>query len=164
MLVFTSPALSNGGLEFSLARKHPNKYLAVYARAYGMAATREWSILNFTTPGSERLFSSPQNRPCIWLDTELDRDERNLGPAGGMLAAMLAAEPPVVKATGRTKMIHAALGGEREAHEIEILVQEDDLARFCYYCGGLQHTTDIFERCGGEGYTSIYWCPEVSMY
>lgn len=164
MLVFTSPALSNGGLEFSLARKHPNKYLAVYARAYGMAATREWSILNFTTPGSERLSSSPQNRPCIWLDTELDRDERNLGPAGGMLAAMLAAEPPVVKATGRTKTIHAALGGEREAHEVEILVQEDDLARFCYYCGGLQHATDIFERCGGEGYTSIYWCPEVSLY
>jgi hypothetical protein len=81
-----------------------------------------------------------------------------------MVRALLDAEPPVVQKTGRTRAT-AINGGDREAVEIELLVDEDDLSRCCYYCGALETTSDVrdgrMERLSGEGYESTYCCSQV---
>ncbi|KAH9921556.1 uncharacterized protein BXZ73DRAFT_51798 [Epithele typhae] len=168
MLVFTSPEVANRGFELSLARhaRKPNTFLVVFSRAYGMASSRTYAVLNVSTPAAAPASLSPQGRPLIWLDSDLDRDPRNLGPSKGVLAALLAAEPPVVRATGRTQRMHAAEGGERDAHEVEVLLAGDQLARCCWYCGASELNDDVregrrFERCPGsaDGAESSYRCP-----
>jgi hypothetical protein len=164
MLVFTSPNIVGGRLGHALARKPYNQYTLIFTAGYGMAASRESAILNSTTPYSEKLETSAENRPLIWLDADVDRDERNLGPPGGMLKALLAAEPPVIRPTGRTKVIYASEGGEREVSEVEVLLSEEDLARVCFYCGAMETLSDDrFESCGGQAHESLYWCAPVSM-
>jgi len=120
-------------------------------------------VLNCTTPPSDKLGLSAEKRPFIWLDSDIDRDERNLGPPGGMLSALLAADPPVIKATGRMEMMHSSEGGLREASEVEILLSEEDLGRVCFYCGTIEVVwDDRFKQCGGQGYDSLYWCDQCS--
>ena len=79
-----------------------------------MAASREVDILNYSTPRSEKIELSEDGHPLIWLDTDLDRRNKNyLTPVGGMLAGLKSVEPPVIRPTGRTRKMHAATGGER---------------------------------------------------
>jgi hypothetical protein len=164
MLVFSSPNLFRGRLDFALSRNSYNQYALVYTRAYGMAERMEAAFLNFTTPLSERLELSAENRPLIWLDSDIDRTD--YGPPDGMLVALLAANPTVIKATGRTKMMHDSKGVEREASEVEILLNEEDLSHICYYCGEMEFDSGPrlrMERCSGQGYHSLYWCGPVSL-
>jgi hypothetical protein len=163
MLLFTSPTLAGGRLEYALVRKPGNQFSLIFTRGAGMAADREGAVLNFSTPPSDQPVLSADRHPIIWLDSDIDRDERNLGPPGGMLAALLAADPPVIRATGRTKVIHASMGGERDVSEVEVLLAEEDLARVCYYCGSMETVyDDRFEQCGGQDHESLYWCGPVS--
>jgi hypothetical protein len=169
MLVFTSPDLAKGGISYAIARKSPNTYILAYARAYGMAASREVAILNAFTPRSNSAPTLPlsaSGKPLIWIDTDLDRDARNLGPEGGVLKALLAAEPPVIQSTGRTRGMHMTEGGLRDAGEVELLLTEDELARVCWYCSAIETETDVkdndrFRSCGGEGYETTYMCSQV---
>jgi hypothetical protein len=152
-------------ITFILTRSETNKYKLLFGRAYGMAETREWAVLNSSTPGADPLVLSTENRPCIWIDSDFDRDARNIGPRGGTVAVLMTCDPPVFKVTGRTKQMYATEGGWREAQEVEILLKEEELAHSCYYCGRTEYPIeDHYEKCAGENYSSFYWCPEVSFY
>ena len=165
MLSFTSPDLLEERLEFAIARKPMNQYLLIFGRAYGMAASREVDILNYSTPRAEKIELSEDGHPLIWLDTDLDRRNKNyLTPVGGMLAGLKSVEPPVIRPTGRTRKMHAATGGEREAAEVELLLSEEDLGRICYYCRAIETTSDArYEKCAGEGHESVYCCYSVGL-
>ncbi|KDR73037.1 hypothetical protein GALMADRAFT_228722 [Galerina marginata CBS 339.88] len=167
MLIFTSPQLSSGSLQYALARKPNNQLVLIFARAYGMLETRESAILNFTTPHSQKPQLSAENRLLIWLDSDVDRDDREfVKPPGGMLAALLAADPPIISTTGRTKMMSSAEGREREAVEVELMMSVDDLARICYYCHAIETDVDArearFQVCGGDGFETQYCCNSCS--
>ncbi|KAF8903923.1 hypothetical protein CPB84DRAFT_1773713 [Gymnopilus junonius] len=165
MLSFTSPKILGGHFEYSIARKPNNQYLLIFGRAYGMVDTREVAILNYTTQRSEKIQLSADNHPLIWLDSDVDRDERDfVRTPGGMLAALEAAEPPIIRPTGRVRKMRAEKGGEREAAEVEILLSEEDLGRICYYCRMMETVSDDrLERCGGEGHESVYRCQSVGF-
>ena len=115
MLVFTCPDIAKSGLELAIARKSPATYLVIFARAYGMAETRVYAVLNVSTPRSTVPPSSSSGRPLIWLDADLDRRPPHLGPPDGVLAAVRAADSEVIRPTGRTQRMNAKLGGERIA-------------------------------------------------
>ncbi len=166
MLIFTSPDVAKGDFELAIARKSPGTYLLILARAYGMAASRVYAVLNSSTPSSTIPASSAAGHPLIWVDTDLDRDPRNLGPPEGVLAALKAADVQVVQPTGRVQRMHAKEGGERDAYEVELMLDEDQFARCCWYCDALETDVDVrdndrLQRCSGEGYTSTYMCSQV---
>lgn len=165
VLVFTTPAYCQGGLEFAIARKappNPHQYMLVFSRAYGMAASSKVAILNCSTTARaiDAPKLSPAGRPLIWLDSDMDRSPWNIGPPGGdMLTALLEANPPVIRATGRTRMMIAQPGGAKNAHEVELLLEEDQLSRMCRYCGGTELAeADRFMRCGGDDARPEYMC------
>lgn len=169
MLIFTSDNVAKGGFELAIARRSPGTYLLILARAYGMAETRVYAVLNSSTPSSTVPASSPTGHPLIWLDTDLDRDPRHLGPPEGVLAALMAADSQVVRPTGRVQRMHGKEGGERDAHEVELMLEEDQLARCCWYCNILETDVDArdntrLQRCSGEGYTSTYMCQQVRRF
>ena len=154
-------------LDFVLTRTAANKYALFFGRAYGMAASRRWADLNSTTTSSEPLLLSSDKRPCIWVDSSLDRDPRNLGPEGGLIATLLSCDPPVFRLTGEKKNMYAKEGGWREAQQVEILLKEEDIARSCHCCGNCEFPSGLGERythVGGENYTSIYQCSDVRRY
>ncbi|KAM5540839.1 hypothetical protein V8D89_005483 [Ganoderma adspersum] len=164
MLVFTSPDIAKSGLELAIARKNPGTYLVVFARAYGMASTRVYAVLNISTPRSTVPASSLSGRPLIWLDADLDR---NFDTPGDVFAALKATDAQVIQPTGRTQRMHAKQGGEHDAHEVELILDEDQLARCCWYCDALEVDTDVrdndrFRLCSGEGYTSTYICHQCA--
>lgn len=166
MLVFHSPDIVNGSFELAIARRSPGTYLVILARAYGMAATRVYTVLNTSTPPSTVPPLSSSGHPLIWLDADLDRRPPHLGPPDGVLAALRAADSEVIRPTGRTQRMNAKLGGERDAHEVELVLEEDQLARCCWYCDAFELDTDFrdnrrFLLCSGEGYESTYMCPQV---
>jgi hypothetical protein len=160
MLSFTSPSLTAGSLEHALTRTRSGAYALIYARAYGMAASRIFSSLT-TSPSTA---FSASGRPLLWIDAEIDADPRNLGPAGGVPAALLAAEPAVVAKTGPTR---PSGDGKREVVELELLLVEENLARCCYYCEAVETTSDVGEDrmvlLSGEGYQSTYCCSQVCL-
>lgn len=60
---------------------------------------------------------------------------------------------------------HDGLLGEREVMEVELMLEEDELARCCYYCGRPENDWDgdeRFKHLGGEGYEATHRCPTVS--
>ncbi|EJD39238.1 hypothetical protein AURDEDRAFT_139331 [Auricularia subglabra TFB-10046 SS5] len=143
--VFDAPDLVPG-VDFGIARSG-GQYAVVFAKGNGMLVSRRFSTLN--TEGTTEL--SAAGRPLIWFDAAIDRDPRNLGPACGTLQGLLAASPPVIRLTGRAR---------GETQEVEILLNEDDLARVCQACGTVEAKTEErrWERHAGEGYDSLYWC------
>ena len=99
----------------------------------------------------------------MWLDADLDR---NFGASEGVFAAPKAADPQVIQPTGRTQRMYAKQGGERDAHEVELILDEDQLVCCCWCCNTLEVDTDVrdndrFKLCSGEGYTSTYMCHQV---
>jgi hypothetical protein len=152
-------------LEFILTRTADNTYALSFGRAYGMAASRRWAGLNSTTSPSEPLILSTDKRPCIWVDSSLDRDPRNLGPKGGVIATLLSCTPPVFRLTGEKKNMYAKEGGWREAQQVEILLKEEHIAHSCHCCGNSELPSRVEGRytcVEGEDYISIYRCSDVS--
>jgi hypothetical protein len=162
---FSSSAFIGGtSIQYTLSRWKRNQWMIALARAYGMAIVQDFARLNYSTPSPEPLVLSPDGRPLVWLDTELDRGD--LGPPDGVLAALRAAEPPVIRVTKLTKMMHATIGGERKAYQVEILVPEEELAHCCEYCGMIEtiFQKERMAKYGGQGYRSAYWCMKVCQF
>lgn len=164
---FSSPAFANGHIYFALARKddtNRNQYMLALARGYGMAATRKGATLNSSTSSADAPALSSSGHPLIWFDAdwELDPNESTF-PEGGLLDALLAAEPPVIRATGRTRTQHTKRGGEREIPQVEILLGEDELAHVCSYCGDVELPEgDRWQRRNDDASNPAYCCTKVS--
>ncbi|EJD51240.1 hypothetical protein AURDEDRAFT_182000 [Auricularia subglabra TFB-10046 SS5] len=143
--VFDSPQLVAGQVDFGIARSG-GQYILVFAKGNGMLVSRRFSELNV-----DHAVLSADGHPLIWFDAAIDRDPRNLGPAGGTLAALLAASPSVVRLTGRVR---------GETQEVEVLLDEDELARVCSSCGLVESKFEErrWQRHTGEGFESQYWC------
>ncbi|KAH9914028.1 uncharacterized protein B0H18DRAFT_151886 [Fomitopsis serialis] len=78
----------------------------------------------------------------------------------GMLNALLQAEPPVIRPTGRTRKMVDKSGGVELAHEVEILVDEDGLSHVCCYCGQPEFIEPCrFKRCNKDSTRPQYLCP-----
>ena len=170
IVVFTTPTYCHGGLEFAIARKAPpnnHQYMLVFPRAYGMAATLKVATLNCSTTARavEAPKLSPAGRPLIWLDSDMDRSIWNMSLTGeDMLGALLHVDPPVIRATGRERMMIAQPGGAKVAREVELLLEEDQLARMCRYCGCTELAeTHRYKRCGGDDARPEYMCPNVCV-
>ncbi|KAJ7633487.1 hypothetical protein DFH06DRAFT_915620, partial [Mycena polygramma] len=95
--------------------------------------------------------------PCIWLEAHGDaRDFQET-----VLNPLLNAQPRApVALTGR-KM--NASGKYKEAVEVMLLLNEDELAHCCYYCGSAEEFYgdyhDVkYAKIGGQGYSSTYGC------
>ncbi|EPS94156.1 hypothetical protein FOMPIDRAFT_1134853 [Fomitopsis schrenkii] len=170
ILDFTTPVYCKDSFEYAIARKaepNPNQYMLIFSRAYGMAATRNLATLNYSTTARaiEAPKLSPAGRPLIWIDSDIDRIPGSLGPASGdMLSALLQASRPLIRPTGRTRMMIAQPGGARIAHEVEILLEEDELAHMCGYCGCPELAEpDRFKRYGGSDARPEYICFTVCV-
>jgi hypothetical protein len=65
-----------------------------------------------------------------------------------LLHILLAAEPSVIRTTGRTKGFSLSAGDPEAQNrvqvlpEVEILLDEEDLARVCYFCLGTEIVND----------------------
>jgi hypothetical protein len=168
MTAFYAPLYGTSSLEYAIARKNPNTYVLVFARAYGMASSRYVAILNASTPDTPALPLSTSGKPLIWIDADIDRDSRNLGPGGGVITSLLAAETPVVRLTGRTRGMHMPEGGLRNVPEVELLLNADELAQICRDCGAIELESDAkegrrFQTVSGEGYIATYRCFQVCL-
>ena len=170
VLVFTTPAYCQGGLEFAIARKappNPHQYMIVFSRAYGMAASSKVATLNCST--TARAIDEPklssEGRPLLWLDSDMDHSSWSISPPGiDTLSALLHATPPVIRATGRTRMMIAQPGGAKDAREVELLLEEDELSRMCRYCGCTELAeAHRFRRCGGDDVRPEYVCFTVRI-
>ncbi|PPQ86372.1 hypothetical protein CVT26_006288 [Gymnopilus dilepis] len=122
-----------------------NQYFMAFGRAYGGCYTRILYSMNCTTCGPDKLELSENKRPLIWYDSDLERlgRERCLYPdpaGGGELDHLLRVQPPVVRLTGRKAFRccevreeecngGVPVSGAREVPEVEILLEEERLAR-----------------------------------
>jgi len=166
MLVICSPGFAY--LECALARNpwQGNQYALVFARWYGMAAGREICIMNDSTPPWQQIeYSSGSKHPLLWISPPSPGF-----PDDDLLRILLAAESPVIRTTGRTKEIILSAGdieSQNQIHvqpEVEILLDEEDLARVCYFCLNIECVYDRrFKHLSGEGYSSLYQCRMVSV-
>jgi hypothetical protein len=163
MLIFHSEA--DPLFVYAISRKK-HHYQLVYARAYGMAPSREVAILNYTTPEDAALPLSACGRPLLWFDSDWERyNEPMIGAPREMFSIVLAAVPPVIAKTGRTQPMRGPNGEEREAVEVELLLSEDQLSHRCWSCGNFETDTDIkwarMPRWSGEDEESLYCCAGV---
>jgi hypothetical protein len=164
MLIFHS---EDAPLFLYAISRQKRKYQLVYAPAYGMASSREVAILNHTTPEDAALSLSANGRPLFWLDSDWDREnEPSISAPRGMHSLVLAAMPPVIVKTGRTRPMRERNGEEREAVEVELLLSEDQLSHQCWSCGHYETDVDIMwarmPRWFGEDDESLYCCARVS--
>ncbi|KAK7055218.1 hypothetical protein R3P38DRAFT_3385341 [Favolaschia claudopus] len=168
MYAFSSPGILKGAFDAALARDGP-KWLLVTPKGNGFLETRHLAHLNHsTTPTSSNSSSnstSAEGRPCFWFDSDWDRKPH---PWSDLLAALLSIEPkPPLRRTGRTQNMSmpAEEGGEREAVEVEVLLDEEELCHVCFYCGDLD-TNRVgeapFAKVAGKGYASTYACSDCA--
>jgi hypothetical protein len=169
MLVFQSPLFAH--LECALARNpyQANQYLFILARRYGMAEGTEICVINDSTrPWQKLQYSQGSKHPFLWFS--LPPPAASAFRHDKLLHILLAAEPPVIQTTGRCKEFSLS-AGDLEAQnqvqvlpEVEILLDEEDLARVCCFCFRTEIVFDTergsrFERLG---YGSLYQCMNVS--
>ncbi|KAJ7635853.1 hypothetical protein B0H17DRAFT_1149650 [Mycena rosella] len=156
MYSFSSPGILKEAFDVTLARDGP-KWLLVTPKGNGFLETRQLAHLNHS---SETVTYSEAKRPCFWFDSDWDRQPQ---PWSDLLAALLAIEPKApLKGTGRTQKMSAEVGGERKAVEVEVMLDEDELCKVCYYCGDFETDrlgAETYSKVNGDGFTSTYSCP-----
>ncbi|KAJ6596945.1 hypothetical protein DFH09DRAFT_1023402 [Mycena vulgaris] len=158
MYAFSSPGILKESFDATLARDG-TKWLLVTPKGNGFLESRELAHLNYSTT-SEPTTWSEAKRPCFWFDSDWDRRPQ---PWSDLLAALLAIEPgkAPIRRTGRTQKMTAEGGGEREAVEVELMMDEDELCKVCYYCGDFESNRlgeEPYPKIRGDGYTSTYSC------
>ncbi|EIN08879.1 hypothetical protein PUNSTDRAFT_143573, partial [Punctularia strigosozonata HHB-11173 SS5] len=147
------------GFPFALARKsHIDPFQYVLVSTWGPSAFEVCYVttLNSTSPAE----LSPHGKPLLWVVPDIEMTPSRV--PGGTLDALLAInyKRPPLRLTGGMRLDARAPGGR--ALQAEVLLEEDALLRVCCYCGCVEranHSTQ-FERCGGRGYNSLYWCLE----
>ncbi|KAJ7467021.1 hypothetical protein FB451DRAFT_1093028 [Mycena latifolia] len=128
------------GLPFSIAWDYNHYYLIFSRSFYGHCPTRIYAELNPTTAGDEPQHL-PNGHPCIWLEPRNPRQPNKAGPEEvEELIPMLGVSGPrqvPIRLTGRRKRLSRAdgRGQPTEAVEIVLMLNEDELAHCCYYCG-----------------------------
>ncbi|KZT68251.1 hypothetical protein DAEQUDRAFT_812220 [Daedalea quercina L-15889] len=161
---FTTPGFSNGGgLPMAIARNgdiNPNQYIVISPYSFDMGSGRRLSTLNCSTTLKDTPRLSSSGKPLIWFDADIDNNPRwNHMAEGGMLNALLDADPPVVRPTGEIRAICLEGGGKRLESQVEILFEEGELARICCHCGEIELLEICrFERCGGDARRPLYMC------
>ncbi|KAJ7492134.1 hypothetical protein FB451DRAFT_518155 [Mycena latifolia] len=157
MYSFFSPGILKESFDVTLARDGPN-WLLVTPKGNGFLETRKLAHLNYSTT-SEAVKWSEAKRPCFWFDSDWDRQSK---PWSDLLAALLAVEPKApIRRTGRTQKMTAELGGEREAEEVEVMLDEDEMCKVCYYCGDFESNRlgeKTYSKLEGDEFTSTYAC------
>ncbi|KAJ7035691.1 hypothetical protein C8F04DRAFT_1098169 [Mycena alexandri] len=160
MYSFSSPGILKDAFDVTVARDG-HKWLLVTPKGNGFLETRQLAHLNHSTTSEAATWSETEH-PCFWFDSDWDRRPQ---PWSDLLAALLTIEPKApLRRTGRTQKMTAEMGGEREAAEVEVMVDEDELCKVCYYCGELQSDRlgeEAFSKVAGDGFTSTYSCPAV---
>ncbi|KAJ7173816.1 hypothetical protein C8R46DRAFT_123818 [Mycena filopes] len=158
MYSFSSPGILKDAFDVTVARDG-SKWLLVTPKGNGFLETRQLAHLNHSTTSEAAATWSETNRPCFWFDSDWDRRPQ---PWSDLLAAMLTIQPKApIRRTGRTQKMTAELGGERDAVEVEVMVDEDELCKVCYYCGDLEIDRlgeETFPKVAGDGFTSTYSC------
>ncbi|KAJ7864308.1 hypothetical protein B0H14DRAFT_2440780 [Mycena olivaceomarginata] len=158
MYAFSSLDILKGAFDVAIARDGAS-WLLVTPKGNGFLETRQLAHLNLSTPATadpSSSSSSVASRFCrFWFDSDWDRQPT---PWSDLLAALLTIEPKApIKRTGQTRRMVAELGGEREAVEVEVLLDESELCKVCYYCGEFESTRlgpeEAYRKIGGEGYT-----------
>ncbi|KAJ7678699.1 hypothetical protein B0H17DRAFT_102366 [Mycena rosella] len=152
-------------LGFVVARDD-NHYYLVFSRAYyGHCPTRIMGDFNPTTAGDEPNHL-PNGHPYIWLEPP-SGGEAGVPQLQKLISQLLTAEPRApIRLTGRKRRMRGIDEGERaEAVEIVIMLSEEEFAHCCYYCGRPEETDgapneDLHKRIGGQGYSSMYGCPD----
>lgn len=147
-------------IPYALARKddsNPNQFMVVYTQSYGFVEGRDVGILNRSTSSTDTYRLTPDGHPLIWFNSDID-DYEYMTDAG-MLNALLEADPPIARRTGETRTLQTADGAKCMEPEVEILVDEGELARVCCYCGALERVEYCrYERCGGDAIHPLYMC------
>ncbi|KAJ7883450.1 hypothetical protein B0H14DRAFT_3432902 [Mycena olivaceomarginata] len=160
MYSFASPKILKGAFDVTLARDG-SKWLLVTPKGNGFLETRQLAHLNHSTasPDAAAITWSDGNRPCFWFDSDWDRQPQ---PWSDLLEALLTIEPKApLRRTGRTQRMTAELGGERDAVEVEVMVDEDELCKVCFYCGDFDSDrlgAETYPKIEGDGFTSTYSC------
>ncbi|KAJ7678085.1 hypothetical protein DFH06DRAFT_1033621 [Mycena polygramma] len=146
MYTFSSPNILKAAFEVTLARDG-TKWLLVTPKGNGFLESRQLAHLNYSST-SEAATTSSEHRPCFWFDSDWDRQPQ---PWSDLLAALLAIEPKgPLRRTGRTRKMSADMGGEREAVEVEVMLDEDELCKARRACGEFET-----ERLGTEPYSKV---------
>ncbi|KAF8152831.1 hypothetical protein K438DRAFT_1863899 [Mycena galopus ATCC 62051] len=161
---FSSPDILKGCFNVTLARDGTN-WLLVTPHGNAFLESREIARLNYSTAPDTPTHTSlaqanaTRNRPTFWFDSDWDRRPT---PWSDLLAALLAIEPRApIRRTGRTRTMTAVMGGQRPAVEVEVMMEESELCKVCYYCGDFDSTRNgplEYSKIGGDGYTSTYSC------
>ncbi|KAJ6507396.1 hypothetical protein C8R47DRAFT_92809 [Mycena vitilis] len=144
-------------------------YFALRCRAASMVSTVQhelWRISNLRW-GNDQPKHLPNGHPCLWLEPQ-----GTVAPLQQVLENLLTAQPRApVALTGRKKCIPKEDksgeydAGYKEAIEVMLLLNEDELAHRCDYCGSAEEFYGDYHdvkyvKIGGKGYSSTYGCPE----
>ncbi|KAJ7881638.1 hypothetical protein B0H13DRAFT_1629944 [Mycena leptocephala] len=165
MYSFSSQDILLDAFEVTLARDG-TKWLLVTPRGNAFLYAREIAHLNYSTSLGAISSSSEANRPCFWFDSDWDRRP---SPLSDLLTTLLAIEPKApIQRTGRTRKMVAKIGGEREAVEVEVMMDESELCKVCYYCGVFESSRpgqcdEVYRKMGGDFFTSTYSCESVGF-
>ncbi|EIN08880.1 hypothetical protein PUNSTDRAFT_134054 [Punctularia strigosozonata HHB-11173 SS5] len=149
------------GFPFALARKsHIDSAQYMFVSTWGSDL---FDVCYITTLNSTaRAEVSQDGKPLLWVVPDVEMTPSQV--PGSTLDALINIDykRPPLRLTGGMRLDPRAAEGR--ALQAEVLLDEDALLRVCCYCGRVERANhaDHFERCGGSGYNSLYWCPECS--
>ncbi|KAK0478843.1 hypothetical protein IW261DRAFT_1481180 [Armillaria novae-zelandiae] len=148
LVSFSTPGIN---IEVALHRRC-NRWYIVFPRAYGMA--NGWKLFNpLNEPQASDSSTAPPKQSLhhrFWL-----RECPNV-----TLKDLLAATPPILKATGTTRRVKVE-DKEIEEPQVEVLLDEEQLCQRCAYCGCWEYSyagEARYEKIAPRGEDGIYWC------
>lgn len=148
LVSFSTPVIH---IEVALHRRC-NRWYIVYPRAYGMAdGWKLFAPLNQPQPSDSSTTPPKQSlHHRFWL-----RECPSVA-----LTDLLAATPPILKATGTTRRVKVE-DKEIEEPQVEVLLNDEQLCQRCAYCGCWEYSypgETRHEKVTQRGEDGIYWC------
>ncbi|SJL08551.1 uncharacterized protein ARMOST_11917 [Armillaria ostoyae] len=148
LVSFSTPVIH---IEVALHRRC-NRWYIVYPRAYGMAdGWKLFAPLNQPQPSDSSTTPPKQSlHHRFWL-----RECPSVA-----LTDLLAATPPILKATGTTRRVKVE-DKEIEEPQVEVLLNDEQLCQRCAYCGCWEYSypgETRHEKVAQRGEDGIYWC------
>ncbi|KAJ8474453.1 hypothetical protein ONZ45_g15947 [Pleurotus djamor] len=139
------------GPGYVLGWKHGEWYL-VFCRAYGMASSREVSRLSALGPKNKLKLDNGHH--CFLLDNAGDSWNHSL-----LKLLLKVQNPPVIAVRG---MLSSAWSDEAQ-YEIEVLLQDGQIAHCCEVCGRWEYGGDQPEWRHREAAPGLYVCERVGV-